>query len=136
MNFLVTNVVLPVFNEDSITLTASTFYPDLLDMVKRLEPGWVDPSVLRRQIFRTNMPNAGIQAGVHYDQIYLRYGPPTAITAWLPLGNCSPVSGGIIYLEDSVEMGKTLENDFTAMSRSKGFTEKEERVGYNANVSQ
>ena len=104
-------------------------------MINRLEPDWKDPMCLRRQFFRTNVPNAGEQAGVHYDQIFLRHGPPTAITGWIPIGDCSPMTGGLIYLEDSVNMGESFERNFTSMSESKGLSEEQRKSAWNENVS-
>lgn len=37
---------------------------------------------------------------VHYDQIFLRYGDPTSVTAWVPMGDIKLNGGGLIYLEN------------------------------------
>lgn len=51
-----------------------------------------DPMLLKRTLLRCNVPG-GETTPVHYDQIFLRAGPPTSITAWIPLGDC-PLAGG------------------------------------------
>lgn len=53
---------------------------------------------IRRTLLRNNIP--GTHAiGVHYDQIFLRHGEPTAVTAWVPIGDVAIDGGGLIYLE-------------------------------------
>jgi len=108
----------------------------LMKMVRRLRPEWTSPSVLRRQIFRTNMPHAESTTGVHYDQIFLRHGPPTALTAWIPIGDCSPLTGGLIYLENSAELGKEFEDGFGRMCDDKGMPEEDRRSAHNSNMTQ
>ncbi|BEI83097.1 hypothetical protein CcaverHIS002_0309650 [Cutaneotrichosporon cavernicola] len=104
-------------------------------MVSRLQPDWADPFIFKRQIWRTNFPHArGQSIGVHYDHIFLRHGPPTALTAWVPVGDCTPLQGGLIYLEDSVAIGRAIEDDFTARARAAGFSEDEERWAFNAHM--
>ena len=103
-------------------------------MVKRLQPQFEEPIILRRQIFRSLLPKAG-GTGIHYDQIYLRHGgASTTMTGWVPIGDCDPSTAGLIYLEKSVEVGEGLEKKFTEMSESKGYTEEEKRWAYNQNV--
>jgi len=62
--------------------------------------GWGDDTLgIRRSLLRNNTPgNKAI--GVHYDQIFLRYGEPTSVTAWIPMGDVSLTGGGLIYLEN------------------------------------
>jgi phytanoyl-CoA hydroxylase len=62
--------------------------------------GWGDSTFpVRRSLLRNNTPgNKAI--GVHYDQIFLRHGEPTSVTAWVPLGDISLTGGGLIYLEN------------------------------------
>ena len=75
-------------------------HPVLKDFVARMT-GWGDENTLgvRRSLLRNNTPgNKAI--GVHYDQIFLRYGEPTSVTAWVPMGDVSLTGGGLIYLEN------------------------------------
>lgn len=75
-------------------------HPALKDFIARMT-GWGDENTLgvRRTLLRNNTPgNKAI--GVHYDQIFLRYGEPTAVTAWVPIGDISLTGGGLIYLEN------------------------------------
>ena len=67
--------------------------------------------MLERSILRPNIPGGEITQ-VHYDQIFLRAGPPTSLTAWVPIGDCKVTGGGLLYLEDSVPLGKDLERRF------------------------
>lgn len=39
--------------------------------------------------------------GVHYDQIFLRYGEVSNLTAWCPMGDIKINGGGLMYLENS-----------------------------------
>jgi phytanoyl-CoA hydroxylase len=92
--------------------------------------------IFRRQLYRANVPNATkTTTGVHYDQIFLRGGPATSLTAWLPIGDCTPVQGGLMYLEDSRSLGEELEWEFTTKAREGGLTENETRSAFNQNVS-
>ncbi|GFZ51558.1 hypothetical protein JCM24511_09325 [Saitozyma sp. JCM 24511] len=107
----------------------------LIGLVSRFEPSWTRPICLRRQIFRTNMPNAKSATGVHYDQLFLRHGPPTAITAWIPIGDCPPQGGGLMYLDDSLVLGRELEEGFTRLSEERNFTDDERKSAYNSNMT-
>lgn len=73
-------------------------HPALLAFVKQLT-GWGEDTLpLQRTLLRNNIPgNRAI--GVHYDQIFLRHGEATAVTAWAPIGDVSLEGGGLIYLE-------------------------------------
>jgi hypothetical protein len=74
-------------------------HPVLKDFIARMT-GWGDNTLgVRRSLLRNNTPgNKAI--GVHYDQIFLRHGEPTSVTAWIPIGNISLTGGGLIYLEN------------------------------------
>lgn len=75
-------------------------HPALKDFVARMT-GWGDENTLpvKRSLLRNNTPgNKAI--GVHYDQIFLRHGEPTSVTAWVPMGDVSLTGGGLIYLEN------------------------------------
>jgi phytanoyl-CoA hydroxylase len=87
-------------------------HPALKEFVLRLS-GWDDATLLLRSILRPNVPSSETTQ-VHYDQIFLRAGPDTSLTAWVPIGDCSIQGGGLLYLEDSVPIGKQLEKEFNA----------------------
>jgi phytanoyl-CoA hydroxylase len=73
-------------------------HPVLKDFIARMT-GWGDNTHgVRRSLLRNNTPgNKAI--GVHYDQIFLRHGEPTSVTAWIPIGDIGLTGGGLIYLE-------------------------------------
>ena len=70
-----------------------------------LTPAHIDPQhtlPLQRTLLRNNTPgNKAI--GVHYDQIFLRHGEPTSVTAWVPIGDVGIQGGGLIYMEKGTE---------------------------------
>lgn len=75
-------------------------HPALLGFVAGFT-GWGADNTLgiRRTLLRNNTPgNRAI--GVHYDQIFLRHGEPSVLTAWVPVGDVALDGGGLIYLED------------------------------------
>lgn len=74
-------------------------HPALLDFVAKMT-GWGDNTKsIRRTLLRNNTPgNKAI--GVHYDQIFLRHGEDTFVTAWVPIGDIKVDGGGLIYLEN------------------------------------
>jgi phytanoyl-CoA hydroxylase len=75
-------------------------HPDLHEFVAKLT-GWEESCKgLKRSLLRNNLPKTKA-IGVHYDQIFLRHGEPTSITAWVPIGDIDITGGGLIYLEDS-----------------------------------
>jgi len=73
-------------------------HPILRDTIAKLT-GWGENTLgVRRSLLRNNTPgNRAI--GVHYDQIFLRHGEATSVTAWVPMGDISLSGGGLIYLE-------------------------------------
>jgi len=91
-----------------------------------------DPMCLVRSLLRCNVPG-GETTPVHYDQIYLRAGPPTSITGWIPLGDCSLVGGGLMYLEDSVSVGEKFEADFT--EKNAQLSDEERISAFNKNMN-
>ncbi|KAJ9643997.1 hypothetical protein H2201_006674 [Coniosporium apollinis] len=102
-------------------------HPDLQAFVKHLT-GWEDTTLLERSILRPNVPGGGTTQ-VHYNQILLRAGPPTSITAWVPIGDCAANGGGLLYLEDSVRVGQQLEREFNKAAES--LTEAERISAFN-----
>jgi phytanoyl-CoA hydroxylase len=75
--------------------------PILYDFIAKFT-GWGQHTLaLKRSLLRNNIPNT-TPIGVHYDQIFLRYGDPTSVTAWVPIGDISIQGGGLMYLEDGM----------------------------------
>lgn len=74
-------------------------HPVLYDFVARFS-GWEKDTLnFQRTLLRNNTPGTK-PIGVHYDQIFLRHGEPTSLTAWVPIGDVKLDGGGLIYLED------------------------------------
>lgn len=96
--------------------------------------GWDDDILgLKRTLLRNNCPtNRAI--GVHYDQIFLRYGEPTSVTAWVPLGDIGITGGGLIYLEGGEKVGAEIESEFAAKALASGMTEEEMKFAFNKNM--
>ncbi|KAF9629381.1 putative phytanoyl- dioxygenase protein [Lasiodiplodia theobromae] len=108
-------------------------HPVLLDFIKKFSGWGEDTLALRRTLLRNNTPgNKAI--GVHYDQIFLRYGEPTAITGWVPIGDVSLEGGGLIYMEDGDKIGQQIENEFTERAKKAGLTDDEAKNGFNRNM--
>jgi len=79
--------------------------PALLDFVAKVTGWGKETLAVRRTLLRNNTPgNKAI--GVHYDQIVLRHGEDSSLTAWVPMGDVKLNGGGLIYLEG----GKWLAN--------------------------
>lgn len=76
-------------------------HPALRQFVEEFT-GWGDKTKpVMRTLLRNNTPgNKAI--GVHYDQTFMRYGEPTSVTAWVPIGDISLQGGGLIYLENGM----------------------------------
>jgi len=75
-------------------------HPALSSFIAKLM-GWGDNTLMfRRSLLRNNIPGAHA-IGVHYDQIFLRHGDVSNITAWCPMGDIKLTGGGLIYLENS-----------------------------------
>jgi phytanoyl-CoA hydroxylase len=74
-------------------------HPDLINFVARLTQ-WKDVRQFERSLLRCNIPNSS-PIGVHYDQIFLRKGDITNITAWCVMGDIKVHGGGLMYLEKS-----------------------------------
>lgn len=114
---------------------AETFckHPALVDFVREFS-GWGASTLpIKRTLLRNNVP--GTKAiGVHYDQIFLRHGEPTSITAWVPIGDVSVNGGGLIYLENGHTLGREQEERFTAAAMADGLTEEEAKNAFNRNM--
>jgi phytanoyl-CoA hydroxylase len=105
----------------------------LLEFVGRLMPSWKEPMRFRRQLLRTNIPRSyNTATRVHYDQMYLRKMEPGAVTGWIPIGDVSPVSGGLLYLEGSRDMGLEIEKAF--LDRNSTLPPDEQISAFNQNM--
>ncbi|WWC63270.1 uncharacterized protein I303_105870 [Kwoniella dejecticola CBS 10117] len=112
-----------------------TFAQDghIMNMVKRIKPDWEDPLLFKRQLLRSNVPNSeGTATKVHFDQIFLRAAPPTSLTAWVPIGDVPPESGGLIYLENSVPLGNAIEEEFTRINAT--LSDEQRMSAFNVNM--
>ncbi|CAG7559509.1 unnamed protein product [Fusarium equiseti] len=107
--------------------------PVLKDFVSRLTSWGSNTLPVRRTLLRNNTPgNKAI--GVHYDQSFMRYGEPTAVTAWVPMGDIALDGGGLIYLEDSEALGAEIEGDFAKKAKEAGMSDDEMRDAFNKNM--
>ncbi|KAF2175849.1 hypothetical protein K469DRAFT_683411 [Zopfia rhizophila CBS 207.26] len=119
------------FVENAIKSHRAPFYLEFKDKIGReIEPfvgklcGFDEPWCLTRSLLRCAMPG-GETTPVHYDQIFLRAGPPTSVTAWVPIGDVEVTGGGLIYLDRSHDIGKKYEED---SSRINAELSDEERI--------
>ncbi|KAF3053694.1 hypothetical protein E8E11_011358 [Didymella keratinophila] len=102
-------------------------HPVLKEFIARMT-GWGDENTLavRRSLLRNNTPgNKAI--GVHYDQIFLRHGEPTSVTAWVPMGDVSLSGGGHT-------LGREVEADFTTKAKASGLSDEEAKYAFNQNM--
>jgi hypothetical protein len=108
-------------------------HPAIQEFVAKLM-GWGENTLsLRRTLLRNNMPqNTAI--GVHYDQIFLRHGEDTFVTAWVPIGDISIEGGGLIYLEKGHDIGEQTEREFMERAKAAGMTDQEMKDAYNTNM--
>lgn len=127
------------FVENAILSHRSPVYLDFKDKVGReLEPfvgrlcGFEVPWCLPRSLLRCAVPG-GETTPVHYDQIFLRAGPPTSVTAWVPIGDVELEGGGLIYLDRSGEVGRQYEMDFSKANA--GLSDEERISAFNKNMS-
>ncbi|RLL94653.1 hypothetical protein CFD26_102878 [Aspergillus turcosus] len=108
-------------------------HPALVQFVARFT-GWGEHTLnFRRTLLRNNTPGTK-PIGVHYDQIFLRYGEPTSVTAWVPMGDIKINGGGLIYLEDGDPVGQQIEEEFTTKAKQAGMTDEEARSAFNSNM--
>lgn len=106
-------------------------HPHLRQFVRTFM-GWERDVLIKRTLLRHNVPH-GFSTGIHYDKIFLRGGEAEFLTAWVPIGDCSAEGGGLMYLEDSTDIGHDMERDF--MKRSEGFSREERVNGFNVNMA-
>lgn len=108
-------------------------HPALWEYIAKMT-GWGDNTLpIRRTLIRNNTPGNNA-IGVHYDQIFLRYGEDTVLTAWVPMGDIKVEGGGLIYLERGHTLGSELEEAFTTKAKETGLTEEEARFAFNQNM--
>ncbi|GAP89456.1 putative phytanoyl- hydroxylase [Rosellinia necatrix] len=127
-----------VFVERAVHSHDAQFYRDFKDGAARaLEPfvgrlcGFERPWCLPRSLLRCSVPG-GETTPVHYDQIFLRAGPPTSVTAWVPLGDIDVKGGGLIYLDHAHDVGKKYEEDFSRMNAD--LPDEERLSAFNKNM--
>ncbi|KAH8427731.1 phytanoyl-CoA dioxygenase family protein [Aspergillus melleus] len=94
--------------------------------------GWEDITMLQRTLLRAFVPDSELTP-VHFDQMYLRAGPPTSLTAWVPIGDVSLEGGGLMYLENSVEIGQQTEAEFAR--NASNLTDEERVSAFNKNMN-
>ncbi|KAL3426980.1 hypothetical protein PVAG01_00489 [Phlyctema vagabunda] len=96
--------------------------------------GWEEKTMsFKRTLLRNSIPGSKA-IGVHYDQIFIRHGEPTSVTAWVPMGDISLTGGGLIYLENGAELGKGFEDEFTENAKATGLTDEEAKSAFNQNM--
>lgn len=105
--------------------------PELRAFVRKFT-SWGKEQMLQRTLLRAFPPNAELTA-IHYDQMYLRGGPPTSLTAWIPIGDISLEGGGLMYLEKSMDIGQKTEADFAR--NASNLTEEERVSAFNKNMN-
>jgi hypothetical protein len=117
--------------EDGVTGFCN--HPAIKGFVSRFT-GWGENTLtVRRTLLRNNTPgNRAI--GVHYDQIFMRYGDPTSLTVWVPMGDIRLEGGGLIYLEGGNEVGQEIEEQFTKKAREAGMNDEQTRNAFNSNM--
>ncbi|KAJ4201145.1 hypothetical protein NW767_006797 [Fusarium falciforme] len=64
--------------------------------------------------------------------IFLRAGPPTSVTAWVPIGDVEVEGGGLIYLDRAHDIGVKDEDDFSKMNAS--LSDEERMSAFNKNM--
>lgn len=108
-------------------------HPALQDFIGRFT-GWGERTKpVKRTLLRNNTPGNNA-IGVHYDQIFMRYGEPTSVTAWVPIGDVSLDGGGLIYLEGGEKIGEEIERDFSTKAMASGMSEEEMKYAFNQNT--
>ncbi|KAL8874031.1 MAG: hypothetical protein Q9174_000571 [Haloplaca sp. 1 TL-2023] len=91
-------------------------HPALRSFVRNLM-GWEQEVMLKRAMMRHNCPGS-LATGVHYDKLFLRGSEAEFLTAWVPIGGCSARGGGLMYLENSDQLGRELEAEFSESAKS------------------
>ncbi|KAI9655536.1 MAG: hypothetical protein M1821_005329 [Bathelium mastoideum] len=108
-------------------------HPALKDFVSKLTGWGTKTTAFTRTLLRNNVPgNKAI--GVHYDQIFLRYGEPTSVTAWVPMGDVKLSGGGLMYLEKGHTLGIEQEARFKKEAKASGLSEEQAKNAFNQNM--
>lgn len=90
------------------------------------------PYLHKRKLIRFTAPGDTFSTPGHYDLVYLRAGTDRIYSSWIPLGDVPVEMGGLIYLEGSDAMGRTLEAEFAVKNAD---LPPEERINaYNKNM--
>ena len=106
--------------------------PELWRFIDRLIGGM--STLHKRKILRFTRPGDPAATGAHYDLIYLRAGTDRLVTAWIPIGDVPVRMGGLLYLEGSHRLGRTMEAEF---ARQNAELSPEERISaYNRNMTE
>ncbi|ETN37392.1 uncharacterized protein HMPREF1541_08383 [Cyphellophora europaea CBS 101466] len=108
-------------------------HPQLRQKVRQLME-WEEDVLLMRTMLRHNVPN-GSATGVHYDKLFLRGGEAFFLTAWVPIGDTAHNGGGLIYLEDSVDLGQAIEDDFNARADAQNMDVGQKISAFNVNMT-
>ncbi|KAJ5624203.1 hypothetical protein N7510_000512 [Penicillium lagena] len=108
-------------------------HPNLIEFVARITQ-WKDVRQFKRSLFRCNLPQSE-PIGVHYDQMFLRQGDVTNITAWCAMGDVKINGGGLMYLEQSKVLGEEFETSFTHQAFQSGLSWQEAKSPYNKNMT-
>ncbi|PLB55479.1 hypothetical protein P170DRAFT_443254 [Aspergillus steynii IBT 23096] len=120
-----------------ISAHEAPFYLEFCEIEKlrafiRAFAGWEDITMLQRTMLRAFVPDSELTP-VHFDQMYLRAGPPTSLTAWVPIGGVSLEGGGLMYLENSVDIGKKTEEEFRC--NASNLNDEERVSAFNKNMN-
>lgn len=108
-------------------------HPKLRQFVREFMK-WDKDVLIKRTLLRHNVPN-GFSTGIHYDKIFLRAGEAEFLTAWVPIGDCTAQGGGLMYLENSTDIGIAMEKDFNDRAATAGFSREEIINGFNVNMA-
>ena len=84
-------------------------------------------------MLRHNCPGS-LSTGIHYDQYFLRGGKAEFLTAWVPIGDCRPTGGGLMYLENSNKLGEEIEAEF--MRNAENLSPEERIDAFNKHMAQ
>src|SRR5690606_4861709 len=79
----------------------------------------------KRKIIRHLLPGSVACTRAHYDLIYLRGGTDNICSSWIPIGDTPVEMGGLVYLENSMHVGRRLEAEF---AKKRANLPPEERV--------
>ncbi|KAL4894522.1 hypothetical protein BDV59DRAFT_207113 [Aspergillus ambiguus] len=104
---------------------------ELRDFIRKFA-GWDHITMLQRTMLRAFVPDSELTP-VHFDQMYLRAGPPTSITAWVPIGDISLEGSGLMYLERSTDIGQQTEAEFSRNATN--LTDEERVSAFNKNMN-